>query len=42
LIEEEVDALDEINDAVWELYEQGKDEYFSLEEQIKEAIIANR
>lgn len=42
LIEEEQDSLDEINDGVWEIYEQGKDSYFDLEEQIKEALISER
>jgi chromosome segregation ATPase len=38
LIEEEEDALAEIEDAVKEIREQGKDEYFDLESQIKEAL----
>ena len=42
LIEQEKDELEEINDGVWEIYNQGKDEYFSLEDQIKEAIVSNR
>lgn len=41
-IEEEQDKLDEINDGVWEIFKQGKDEYFDLEDQIKEAIISER
>ena len=42
LIEEEQDQLDDINDGVWSIYQQGKDSYFSLEDRIKEAIVSNR
>ena len=40
--EEQLDAIEEIKDGVWEIYNQGKDEYFVLEDTIKEAIIAER
>ena len=42
LIEEEQDKLEDINDVVWEIYNEGKDEYFDLENQIKDAVIASR
>jgi hypothetical protein len=42
MIEEELDALEDINDAVWEIYNQGKDSYFDTEERIKEALISTR
>ena len=38
LIEEEQDAIAEIEDAIKEIRDQGKDEYFNLESQIKEAL----
>ena len=41
-IEEEQEALDSINNGIWEIYEQGKDEYSDLEDQIKEAIISTK
>ena len=40
--QEAQDALDEIEDSVEEIRERGKDEYFSLEDQIKEALINDR
>ena len=37
-LEEAQDSLQEIEDAVQEIKERGKDEYFSLEDRIKEAV----
>ena len=37
-LEEAQDSLQEIEDAVQEIKERGKDEYFSLEDKIKEAV----
>jgi uncharacterized protein YeeX (DUF496 family) len=42
LIREEDDALDDIADDVESIYEEGKDEYFDLEERIKEALVGER
>ena len=36
------DTLDEISDAVREIYERGKDEYFDLESQIRDALEGER
>jgi hypothetical protein len=36
------DALDSIEDAAWEIYDQGKDEYFGFEDRVKEALIDER
>ena len=42
LIEQEEDELAAIEEAVREIREQGKDEYFDFEEQIKDALINER
>ena len=42
MIQEEEDALDSIEDAAWEIYNQGKDEYFGFEDRVKEALIDER
>ena len=42
LIQEEEDALDSIEDGVWEIFDQGKDEYFDFEDRVKEALIEER
>ena len=39
LIEEEVDALDDIYDETKKIREQGEEEYFSFEDRIKEALL---
>lgn len=39
---ESQDAIDEIKDTVEEIQERGKDEYFDIEERIKEALIKER
>ena len=42
LIQEEEDALDSIEDGVWEIFDQGKDEYFDFEDRVKEALVEER
>ena len=42
LIKEEQDALENIEDTTWEIYRQGQDEYFDLEDRIKNAIVESR
>ena len=39
LIEEEIDALDDIYDETKKIREQGEEEYFSFEDRIKEALL---
>ena len=42
LIEDELNAILDIEDAVWEIYAQGEDEYFDIINRVKEALIADR
>lgn len=42
LLEEELDAIESIEDATWEIFDTGKDEYVDLENQIKDALVESR
>ena len=42
LLEDEVDALNDIEDKVWKIYQEGKEEYLDLENRVKEALISSR
>ena len=42
LIEDELNAILDIEDYVWDIYAQGEDEYFNTINRVKEALIADR